>query len=199
MNRKKIVIIGILVVAAVVAGFLAFKKSGNDNVITKKDPVTGLSIYTNLDWGFSVAYPGDYWEGPVEKPETDLKADNSSINAVFTSTSTAEAILIIGKLGDTETRNDYAAKLDSYNVVTVGGLPALRYEYIAPIDEKATAYAKTVMFVFNELPKGSVTVAYQRFFNTEFDAKKADSVKIADFVSRFTFNQTTESSAAASK
>ncbi len=190
MKKNLKIIIGILVVVAIVGGFLAFKKSGNDNVVTKKDPVTGLSIYTNLDYGFSVAYPGDYWQGPAEKFKSGTDTHDLSINAVFANTTTSEAIVIIGKPGDTETRNDFASKLDSYHVVTVGGLPALRYEYVAPIDEKATAYAKTVMFVFNELPKGSVTVAYQKFFTTEAQAKAADATKIADFVSRITFNQT---------
>lgn len=189
MNKKILIIVGVVVVAAAI-GFSVLNKSDSSNhAVTKTDEATGEALYTNLDYGFSIAYGKD-WEGPAEtKDKNAEKTDPLLINAVFRSTSTLEAVVIGGKPGDTESFNAAAASLDiPYRVVTVGGLPSLRYEYVAPINEEATAYAKIVMFVFKGLPKGSVTMAYQKLFSTEAEAKKADMSRLDTFLTRIKFN-----------
>lgn len=188
MKKKIIILAGILVLLAV-AGYLALGDSNSDHAVTKTDEATGQSIYTNLDYGFSIAYGKD-WEGPAEtRDDNAKKSDPLQINAVFRSTSTLEAIVIGGNPGDTESFNDAAKVIDiPYTVVTVGGLPALRYEYVAPIDETATAYAKIAMLVFKGLKGGSVTMAYQKLFTTEAEAKKADLSRLSAFLSGVSFN-----------
>ncbi len=188
MKKKLIIIIGIIVVVAAI-GFTVLKKPANVHVTMKQDSVTGLSIYNNLDYGFSVAYPADYWQGPVEKFDPNADIEDPNINATFASTSTLEAVVIAGKPGDTESLNAFAAPLDSYNVVTVGGLPALRYEFVAPANEAGTLYVKAVMFVIKELKNGSVTIAYQKLAKTEKEAKAADVSKADAFVGGITFDQ----------
>ncbi len=188
MKKKLPIIIGIIVVAAAVVGYLSLRNPESDHTVTKVDTTTGQATYTNLDYGFSIAYGKD-WEGPAETKDDSAKTtDPLTINAIFRSTSTLEAIVIGGKPGDTESFNDYAAALDSSTVVTVGGLPALRYEYVAPINEQASAYAKGVMLVFKQLPKGSVTLAYQRIFKTEKEAKAADLTRLNEFLTHIIFN-----------
>jgi hypothetical protein len=190
MKKKLIIIVGIIVVAAIV-GFLALKKSDNALVTAKQDPVTGLSIYTNTDWGFSVAYSSSSWQGPAEKLDPKVNLEDPNINIAFASASTSEAIVIVGKPGDMQSVNDFATLLEGtqYAVVTVGGVPALRFEYVAPINEEASAYAKTVMYVFKGLKNGSVTIAYQKVATTEKQAKAANIAHLADFVTGITFTQ----------
>ena len=189
MKKKLIISIIVIAVVAGVAGYFAFRKTDNIHVITRQDPVTGLSIYTNLDYGFSVAYLNNDWEGPVEKLDPDADVYDPAINAVFASSSTLEVVAVVGYPGDTQSFNEFATVLDvPYRVVTIGGLPALRYEYVGPINEEGTLYAKTVMLMFKGLQKGSITMAYQKMFQTESEAKKADISRLEDFVSRITFN-----------
>lgn len=186
MNKKKILIIGAAAVA-VIAVFLALNNSADIPVVIEKDAVTGESIYTNTEYGFSVVYSNE-WQGPSERVNADIEDKDSLINAIFLSTSTSEAIVIQGKPGDTENFNDFAKSLDtSYQVITVGGLPALRYEYVGPINEEGTLYAKTVMFVVKGLKAGSVTIAYQKIAAAEAGLKAVDLTKLNNFVARVTF------------
>lgn len=189
MNKKLLIIIAISALVVTAAGYLIWGKSGSDSVTTKKDEVTGLSIYTNSDYGFSIAYPNSEWEGPVEKAEQDEDIEDPAINVTFVSSSTLEAVVVVGKPGDKETLNAFAAPLDSYTVVTVGGLNALRYEFVTPINEEATVFAKTVMFVFKEIKNGSMTIAYQRLAKTKKEAEALDATRLERFVGGVTFNQ----------
>lgn len=188
MNKKVLAIVAALLVVVAAVSYIASRDSASNHAVTEKNAATGQSMYTNLDYGFTIAYGND-WEGPAEvKDETAKKSDPLLINAVFRSTSTLEAVVIGAKPGDTESFNEAAAVLDiPYTVTTVGGLPSLRYEYVTPINEEASAYAKIVMFVFKGLPKGSVTMAYQKLFNTEVEAKKADMSRLNNFLAGVTF------------
>lgn len=189
MNKKLIVIIGVLLLAVIGIGYSVSQRVDDEgHAVTEKNDTTGETIYTNLDYGFSIAYGKD-WEGPAEtKGDTKKTNDQLLINAIFRSTSTLEAIVIGGKPGDTESFNQAAAALDiPYNVVTVGGIPALRYEYVTPINEEASSYAKTVMLVFKGLKAGSVTLVYQRIFATEAQAKAADLSRFNEFLTRIMF------------
>ncbi len=189
MNKKILIIAGLLLVLAGGVSYVALRDPESNHMVTEVNSVTGQRIYKNLDYGFSITY-GKEWEGPAETKADSIKGvDALLINAVFRSTSTLEAVVLAGKPGDTETFNEAVAVLDiPYTVVTLGGLPALRYEYVAPINEEGTAYAKIVMVVFKGLPKGSVTMAYQKLFTSEKEAKKADLSRMNDFFSRVTFN-----------
>jgi hypothetical protein len=188
-NKKILIIAGLLLVLAGGASYVALRDPESNHMVTEVNTATGQRIYKNLDYGFSIAY-GKEWEGPAETKADNVKgADPLLINAVFRSTSTLEAIVIAGKPGDKESFNEAAAVLDiPYTVVTIGGLPSLRYEYVAPINEEGTAYAKIVMFVFKGLPQGSVTMAYQKLFTSEKEAKKADMSRMNEFFNRVTFN-----------
>jgi hypothetical protein len=188
MNKKLSIIIGVVVVAAVAVGYFAFRSPDNDNSITEKDPTTGQATYTNLDYGFSIVYGSD-WAGPAETKDKNAKnLDPLNINAVFLSTSTLEAVVIGGKPGDKESFNEAVTSLDiPYQVITVGGSPALRYEYVSATDEEGTSYTKTVLFVFKGLKAGSVTMAYQKMFSTEAEAKKADLAHLNDFLTHIRF------------
>lgn len=188
MKKKLTIIIGAVIVVAAVVSQFAWKKSDNSSVVMRKDAVSGQSIYANTEYGFSVAYSSD-WQGPAERIEADQADEDSAINAIFLNASSSEGIVIQGLPGDTESFNTFAAKLDSaYTVVTIGGVPALRYEYVAPINEEGSAYAKTVTLVVKGLKNGSVTIAYQRITKTEAQAKTADISKFNDFISHITFN-----------
>ena len=186
--KKKIIIIAVVVlaVAALVVGLVTRKKTENIPVVMQKDATTGQSIYTNTQYGFSVAY-SDYWEGPAERIAAKPDTKDSAINAIFVNAANLEAIVIQGKAGDKETFNEFAAVLDSYKMVTVGGLPALRYEYVGPVNEEASAYAKTVIYTVKGLPAGSVSIAYQKLTKTEAQAKAADLTKLNEFVSHVVF------------
>lgn len=184
--KKKIIIIALVVVAVAAASFFAWKKSDVVPVIMQTDAVTGQSVYENTEYGFSVNYSKD-WQGPAERIAAGTEKKNSAINAIFLNASTSEAIVIQGKLGDTESFNDFAKGLDSYKMVTVGGLPALRYEYVTPINEELSAYAKTVVFTVKGLKAGSVSIAYQKIAAKESEAKAAGLSKLDDFVSRIIF------------
>lgn len=187
MNKKLISIICALAVVLGVAGYVALRDTESSHSVTQKDEETGKRMYTNLDYGFSIVY-GNEWDGPAETKELKVKGDPLAINAIFSSSSTLEAIVIGAKPGDTETFNEAAAILDiPYTVTTIGGLPSLRYEYVTPINEEASAYAKTVIMVFKGLPKGSVTMAYQKLFNTEAEAKKADMSGLNNFLAGVAF------------
>jgi hypothetical protein len=188
MNKKLSIIIAVIVVAVVAGGYLMLRDSGSNHATTQKDEVTGQSTYTNLDYGFSVVYGND-WQGPAEtKDEKAEKVDPLTINAVFLSTSTLEAVIVAGKPGDKESFNQSASSLDfAYKMVTVGGIPALRYEYIGAINEEGTAYAKSAVVVFKELKGGSVTMIYQKIFATEAEAKKANMAHFDDFLTHIRF------------
>lgn len=187
MKKKLIIIIAVVVLVAAAIVSLTWKKSDNIPVVMQKDAVTGQSIYTNTEYGFSVAY-SDAWDGPAERLAASPENKSSAVNAIFLSPGTSEAVVIQGKAGDTQSLNDMAAVLDfPYKVVTLGGLPALRYEYVGPINEEATAYAKTVMFTVAGLKAGSVSIGYQKIAPTEAKAKAANLTKLNDFVSRITF------------
>src|SRR3989344_2564938 len=111
MKKKIIIIIGIVVVAVLVTGYFVFRNSDNasDNVhvTMRQDPVTGLSIYNNLDYGFSVAYLSAAWRGPVETLDPNADIADPNINVSFVSASTTEIVVIVGKPGDTESLNDF--------------------------------------------------------------------------------------------
>lgn len=189
MHKKLILIIGIIVVAAVAIGFFTSNKSANIPVVLQTNQTTGESTYTNTQYGFSVTYSFTDWEGPAERIASKRETVASSTNAIFLSPSTSEAVVIQGKAGDTQTLNDLAASLEgsSYQVVTVGGQPALRYEYTTPVNEEATAYARTVIFAIQGLKSGSVTIAYQKIAPKEAELKKATLNKFNDFVSHIVF------------
>lgn len=190
MKKKIIIIVGIVVlVAAVAIGYFNGKKTESIPVVMQTDQVTGQSTYTNTQFGFSVAYSFGDWEGPAERIASKREGVASSTNAIFLSPSTSEAVVIQGKAGDTQTLNDLAASLEgsSYQVVTVGGQPALRYEYTTPVNEEATAYARTVIFAIQGLKSGSVTIAYQKIAPKEAELKKATLNKFNDFVSHVVF------------
>lgn len=187
MKKKLTIIIAVVVVAAAVIVSLSWKKAETIPVVMQKDAVTGQSIYTNTEYGFSVAY-SDAWDGPAERLAAKPEDKSSALNAIFLSPATSEAVVIQGKAGDTESMNDLAALLGSPSkVVTVGGQPALRYEYVGPINEEAALYAKTVMFAVKGLKAGSVTIGYQQIAPTEAKAKAADLTKLNEFVSHITF------------
>ncbi len=186
MKKKIIIIAVVIVVAAAAVGLFAWKKPANIPVVMQTDPVTGQSVYTNTDYGFSVTYSKD-WEGPAERIAADPDKKDSAINAIFISASSSEAIVIQGKPGDTESFNEFAASLDAYTMVTAAGVPALRYEYVAPINEELSAYAKTVIFTIKGLKAGSVSIAYQKIAPTEAKAKAADLTKFNEFVSHIVF------------
>jgi hypothetical protein len=171
---------------AAVVGFFAWNNMDTGPVVMQKDPVTGQSVYANTDYGFSVTYSGD-WQGPAERIAANPDSKDVSTDAVFLIASSSEAIVIQGKLGDMESFNDFAAVLDSYKMVTVAGLPALRFEYVGAINEEGTIFAKTVMIVFKGLKSGSVTLAYQKMFDTEAKAKKADVSNLDAFLANISF------------
>ena len=189
MNKKLSIIIAVIVVAAVAVGYLLLRDSESNHAVTQKDPVTGQSTYTNLDYGFSVLYGAD-WQGPAEtKDEKKKNSDPLTINAVFMSTSTLEAVVVVGKPGDKESFNEAVTALDfPYKLVTIGGIPALRYEYAGAINEEGTAFAKSVVVVFKGLKSGSVTMVYQKIFGTEAEAKKANLSHLDSFLSQIKFN-----------
>jgi hypothetical protein len=187
MKKKLSIIIGVVVVAAVAIGYFASRGS-NDNSITEKDVATGETTYTNLDYGFSIVY-GNKWDGPAEMKGENSKGMDPYVNAIFRSTSTLETVVIAGKPGDKESFNEAAAALDMpYLVVTVGGLPALKYEYVSAINEDATLFAKTVIFIFKGLKNGSLTMAYQALFDDEAKAKAADLSRLNEFLTHVRFN-----------
>jgi len=193
-QKKLIIIIGIAVVAVVAVGSLLLNKSNVIPVVMEKDAATGQSVYTNTDFDFSVFYSSD-WQGPAERIAADPKLKDDAVNAIFLSPSSSEAVVIQGTKGDTESFNDFAAKLDlPSSIVTVGGLPALRYEYIVPVNENGTAYAKTVIFTLKGLKMGSVDIAYQGIANTEANAKLLKLNKLNDLISHIVFKQPAENS-----
>lgn len=193
MNKKLIIgALAVVLVAALAVGYLSNRNSDSEHFATRLDEVTGKNIYTNLDYGFSIPYASSSWEGPAETMDTEAETDYSRINAVFRNASTSEALLIVAEPGDTKSLNDTVTGLDlPYTVVTVGGLPALRYEYVTPLNEEGTLYGKIVMLTFKGLSKGSITMAYQQLFPTEAEAKKASLSRLNELLTHMSFDSAT--------
>lgn len=180
--KKKIIIVAAILVVLVVAGigYSSWRASeeirfGGTTEVTE----TG-GKYTNEKFGFSVSYT-DFWKAPVE--------GDSKKNVIFTASSTPEVISIMGEPGDTQSFNDFAAGINTdYTIVTIGGQPALRYEFVAPMNEEATAYTRTVIYVIKGLAKGSISITYGKIFATEKEAQAAQLTEIGKFVGAMTFN-----------